>query len=147
MNHELQLATCNTFFMFFLFVCWLPLDGMLSHSHTVLVVCLKQSQRRFATWPSPERTAPLMVRKTWAGSFDTQNARSGGEKWRVVTTFWVTNMGSCRWRWYFPTDSKGIFGFLDEFWGKVQVKHGGQSPVILNSGILWSGMWLYERSE
>lgn len=62
-NYSLPLPT-HFVVSFFLFVCWVPVDGMLSHSHTVLAVCMKRSQRRCATWPLPERTAPLMVRKT-----------------------------------------------------------------------------------
>ena len=137
MNHELQLATCNTFFMFFLFVCWLPLDGMLSHSHTVLVVCLISSEVRNVTITGENGTidGPGDL-----GSFDTQNARSGGEKWRVGHHFlchliWaVVDEGDI-----FQQIPREFSDFLMSFGGKVHVKHGGKckSNMVASRQSFW----------
>ena len=152
---------------------------MLSHSHTALVVCMKRSQWRCATWPSPERTAPLMVRKTRTHKvlfLRTVNLyvlqllgwellpHPGCDRsvwWKVTGGIWIS-LSHLIWAVVDEGDifnSKAFPDFLDELRGRCKSnlwdvprfldrkKHGGQSPVILNSGILRSGMSLYERSE
>lgn len=174
-NYSLPLATHFVCFVFCLFVgflwmacckivtlCWLfawnDLNGGAQRDHhrrerhhwwsgrLGLVKCFFQDSESLCTlglrYPSPTQDP----RSVWLES----------DGWDL-DFFESLDLGSRRWGWYFQL--QGISGFLDELWGKCKSnlwdvvrfpdkkKHGGQSPVILNSGILRSGMSLYERSE